>query len=325
MDTKTNSKYWEKITTYFSNELNASELNEIELWAENKDGKDLLMDVKTKMNQIDKVGYMFSAKTNFAWDKLNHRIKQDEKVKFGNFSSNKKLLAFAAVIIIFFSIGFGIIKLLQNDTQIIQLQTAFNQSQIVLSDGSIVHLNGNSWLEYPAEFSGQNRLIKLNGEAYFEVHPDKDHPFIIDTKNARIQVLGTSFNVRTSNNNEVEVFVTEGKVRLQDIFSHDNHIVLEKGGFAGLKNNVLQTNKLSDINYLSWQTKMLEFNNTPLHEVINTLNRTYAVQIELATEDIGMLTLTSKYKQLEVNVLLDAMCLTFKLNRKIENNRIILY
>jgi len=215
---------------------------------------------------------------------------------------------------------------MQTDVDMNKLQTAYNQSMVELSDGSIVHLNGNSSLVYPVEFQGETRSVKLVGEAFFDVKPNKQLPFIIETENARIQVLGTSFNVNASNlKGDVEVLVTSGKVRLQDVQNPKQELILEKGDFASLRNNEIQKDSLININYLSWQTKLLHFENSPLSEVVQTLNRTYAVQIDLEEQKLGKLHLTSKYDQMEVDVLLDAMCLTFNLNKKVENDRIILY
>jgi ferric-dicitrate binding protein FerR (iron transport regulator) len=158
------------------------------------------------------------------------------------------------------------------------------------------------------------------------VQSDKNHPFIIEAENARIHVIGTAFNVKTfSDTKNVEVLVSEGKVRLQNSQNPKQQIDLIKGDFAELASNNLKTKKISDINYLSWQTKILSFNNTPLQEVITVLNRTYAVKIVLESEEIGKFALTSTYNQMKVNALLDAICLTFNLNQKEENDSIIIY
>ncbi len=326
METNTNNEYWEKITAYFSKELSDAALDNIEEWANEQDGKELLMEMNRKMKQIDKTSYMYNDKTDLAWYKLNNRIKQEEKQELSFFSLHRNFIGVAASIIVLLSVGFGLFKLLQNDLQMNSLQTAFNQSQIELSDGSIVNLNGNSSLVYPNKFRGETRLVKLVGEAYFDVKADKDHPFVIETDKARIQVLGTSFNVRALGlEGEVEVLVNSGKVRLQSMQTPEKELILEKGDFAGLKNNRLQKKPLSDVNYLAWQTKMLNFDKTPLKDVVQTLNRTYAVQIELAEEKLGDLPLTSKYNLMDVDVLLDAMCLTFNLNQKTDGDSIILY
>lgn len=326
METITNSKYWENITAYFSGELSDDELTNIETWADRQDGKELLMEMNRKMKQVEKAGFMFNDKTDLAWKKLNARIQEEEKPNMNFFFEPKRFIGIAASIIVLVGVGFGIFKLLQNDLQMNNLQTAFNQSMVELADGTVVHLNGNSSLVYPVEFSGKNRSVKLVGEAYFEVTPDKQHPFVIETENARIQVLGTSFNVKAIHSQgEVEVLVTSGKVRLQNIQNPDYELILEMGDFASLKNNELQNKPISDVNYLSWHTKLLDFDKTPLYEVVQTLNRAYAVQIDLAEEKLGELPLTSKYDQMSVDALLDAMCLTFNLNKKIEGERIVLY
>lgn len=326
MKTNTNSKYWEKITAYFSRDLNEGELTDIETWANEQDGKELLMEMNRKLNQVDKASYMYNDKTDSAWDKLNSRIMQEDKPELGFFSMHRNFIGIAASIIVLVSVGFGIFKLIQTDVDMNNLQTAFNQSVIELADGTIVHLNGNSSLVYPVEFQGETRSVKLVGEAFFDVKPNKDLPFIIETVNARIQVLGTSFNVNAPNSNgDVEVLVTSGKVRLQDIQNPEQELILEKGDFASLRNNEILKDSIIDVNYLSWQTKMLQFEYTPLSEVVQTLNRAYAVQIDLEEQKLGELHLTSKYNQMDVDALLDAMCLTFNLNKRVENDRIILY
>jgi ferric-dicitrate binding protein FerR (iron transport regulator) len=326
METNINSEYWENITAYFSGDLNDVEKSNIENWADRQDGKALLMEMDRKMKTVKKASFMYTKKTDLAWDKLNARIQDTKEKEKSSFLYPRNFIGIAASIIVLLGIGFGIFKLLQNDLQMNSLQTVLNQTQIELADGTIVYLNGNSSLVYPDEFRGETRSVKLNGEAYFDVKPDKQHPFVIETNNARIQVLGTSFNVKAIDSQEdVEVLVTSGKVSFQDIQNPEQELILEKGDFASLSNNELQNSPVSDENYLAWHTKLLNFNNTPLNEVVETLNRAYAVKIDLADEKLGELPLTSKYDQLSVDALLDAMCLTFSLNKKVEGENITLY
>ncbi|MCD6091199.1 MAG: FecR domain-containing protein [Bacteroidales bacterium] len=323
---KVNKKYWENITAYFSNELSEEDHARIEAWAERQDGKELLMEMDSKMKQAEKANYKYTDATNKAWTKLNTRINKEEKLSVSFVSQHKNLFGIAASLLVLLSIGYGIFKIVQSDIQLENIQTAFDQKKVELSDGTIVYLNGNSSLSFPDKFVGKSRLVKLAGEAYFDVKPDKEQPFVIETERARIQVLGTSFNVRAlGEENNVEVLVSSGKVRIQGVQNPEQELILEKGDFASLKNNVLQNKSINDLNYLAWKTKMLEFNNTPLKEVLQTLNRAYAVQIDLAENELGGLPLTSKYNQLDVDALLDAMCLTFNLKQKTEEDRIIIY
>lgn len=66
---------------------------------------------------------------------------------------------------------------------------------MVLGDGTLVCLNSESELRYPVRFDGEERQVFLRGEGYFEVTKDPDHPFVVEVENARIEVLGTTFNV----------------------------------------------------------------------------------------------------------------------------------
>ena len=87
--------------------------------------------------------------------------------------------------------------------QKVKKQVAFNtiiipkggEYRLTLMDGTKVCLNSNSKLKYPSEFGSGNRYVQLEGEAYFEVAKDPDHPFVVDVNNMQIKVLGTAFNV----------------------------------------------------------------------------------------------------------------------------------
>ena len=86
---------------------------------------------------------------------------------------------------------------------------------ITLPDGTIVHLNSESKLTYTPDFNGKLREVVLEGEAFFEVTPNKEKPFIVKTSVFDVEVLGTSFNVSVYNDeNIVETALMEGKVKL---------------------------------------------------------------------------------------------------------------
>lgn len=87
--------------------------------------------------------------------------------------------------------------------------------QLRLSDGTVVWLNAASTLRYPAAFKKDDRReVYLEGEAYFEVHSDRAHPFLVHTKGLTTTALGTRFNVRAYDSSTTEVTLEEGKVML---------------------------------------------------------------------------------------------------------------
>ena len=100
----------------------------------------------------------------------------------------------------------------------------------ILSDGTKVWLNAESELDFPVDFIGKERVVRLKGEAYFEVEPDAAHPFVVETKDVRTRVLGTSFNIKAYDNEE-RVFTTllTGKVKVSAVGEENESVELTPG------------------------------------------------------------------------------------------------
>lgn len=159
---------------------------------------------------------------------------------------------------------------------IIKITTGlYEKKDIKLPDGSVVSLNYNSEIRYPENF--KVREISLTGEAYFDVAPDKSHPFKIKTSGSVTEVVGTSFNLRSDNTDSVvNLIVVTGSVvfstykdQLQEriFLSEGNEIIFNKN-----KNSVKKYER-SDPNSLAWKTGQLTFNDAPMNEVISVLRR----------------------------------------------------
>lgn len=85
--------------------------------------------------------------------------------------------------------------------------------KVQLPDSTIVYLNASSSLQYPETFTGDRRTVILRGEAFFDVKPDERHPFFVATDKLHVQVLGTSFNIRSYQDDaDIAVTVATGKV-----------------------------------------------------------------------------------------------------------------
>jgi transmembrane sensor len=150
---------------------------------------------------------------------------------------------------------------------------------VALPDGSKIYLNRNSEFSYRKNFGVRGRDVKLTGEAFFEIAPDRSKPFIIDAGKASIKVVGTSFNVITNNTeSEVEVFVKTGKVMVLD--NSGSQTIQLDPGFIGTMNSKESAKKLNiNPNYLSWNTGLLVYNGQKLDVVFNDLKRVYNMDI----------------------------------------------
>ena len=155
---------------------------------------------------------------------------------------------------------------------------------LVLSDGTRVWLNAETELEYPVQFIGKERVVRLKGEAYFEVEHDAERPFIVETGDMRTRVLGTSFNISAyANEDAVYTTLLSGKVEvgLADNAEHGIVSVLLKPGMQsqwerGTDDFVVR--EVDPANYVAWRYGVFVFNEDDLDVVTRMLSRWYEVR-----------------------------------------------
>ena len=157
------------------------------------------------------------------------------------------------------------------------------RKQIVLSDHSTVYLNSNTLLVYPKSFEGESRMVYLMGEGNFSVTRDPKHPFIVKTKNQKVKVLGTQFNLHAYPEDSQTITTLEtGKVVVQDL--DDKEIAALNPNEQLIYNNqtkAFQKNKAEASLYSGWTKGELNFVSTTLKEIFTTIERVYDVHIVL--------------------------------------------
>ena len=207
------------------------------------------------------------------------------KIKYKRFSlPTKQIIRVAASMAIVITVVLGIQEfqnrkeLAQNEY--IELNVKRGQTQqLTLADGTKLFLNAGSSLRYPAKFSGKNRTVELNGEAYFEVAPDANKPFIIHTGNMDVKVLGTTFNIKSYNEDDrAIVSVNSGKVQV-DLAESMMRLVANEQIVLDKKSGELQKNIISTNDAKGWMTGGLSFNNTTIQNVAKELMRVYNCKI----------------------------------------------
>jgi ferric-dicitrate binding protein FerR (iron transport regulator) len=187
-----------------------------------------------------------------------------------------------------------------------------------LPDGSVVTLNKNSTLLYPEAFNDAYREVTLLGEAFFEVTPNPQKPFIIQAGNAGIRVVGTSFDIRAYPDQGVAVIVSTGKVNFYHVNPQtgDSASILLTAGMKGML-SVDSDEPVVDLEHnpdeLFWMNQKLEFRQTPLAEVIDLLEHCYHVQIELSGEAISSCRLTAFFSDEPIEIILNVIADTFSL------------
>ena len=200
------------------------------------------------------------------------------------FPSLSTCLKYAAILLIGILIGGGVLYQLgwsaarQN---LLIAQAVDTPQHIVLPDGSHVWLNKGAQLSFPEKFSNDERQVKLEGEGYFEVTKDSEHPFVVSSDVMTVKVLGTKFNFKTQSGGE-EVCLIEGSVGVQSVNS-DEMVVLAPGQKAEI-DHMTGKLKVSEVNArLSavWHDDLIPFENASLEDIAKTLESVYGVRVVL--------------------------------------------
>ena len=159
------------------------------------------------------------------------------------------------------------------------------KSKLELEDGTTVWLNAGSRFAFPSKFNGKKREVFLDGEAYFEVAKNVNHPFIVSTGTINIEVLGTKFNVSAyGSENLSETVLLEGSVNIWDndrFFKEKIQMVPnQKATYDKTGKNIALKSELEPGRYIAWVNGWYEFKNENFEQVLKKLERFYNVKFE---------------------------------------------
>ncbi|MGN0282369.1 MAG: FecR family protein [Prevotella sp.] len=156
---------------------------------------------------------------------------------------------------------------------------------IVLSDGTEVKLNADSKITFPVHFNGSERIVELEGEAFFSVVRDEDHPFIVKSTHASTTVLGTEFDVKAYADMPTSVVLKSGKVMVHSNMKGEDGVTLLPNQMATIKKDgVVSLVNANAENLTMWTSGKFCFDTTPLLTLAKDMGRWYNVNIEIADE-----------------------------------------
>lgn len=197
-------------------------------------------------------------------------------------------------------IGFGwMFYSYQRPARMLTVLTNAETQRIQLPDGSEVTLNRHSQLSYPETF-GEERIVKLDGEAYFEVSKNPEKPFRVKTNGVTVSVLGTHFNVNAyATDTLVETTLLEGSVAVSDN-KNGNQVILKPNETAVYRKatGMLTMHSDSDAdNEISWRDGILSFDNATMGEIARQLSHHFNVTIQIEGEQLRNYKLNASFKQ----------------------------
>ncbi len=312
-----NDKYDSLIIKFLAKEAQPTEANELEKWiASSKVNEERFEELKATWTLTE----LIQSDSNKAWRNIENRtLKKNTFIPMA--------FKIAASVLLIFTLGYFLFS--GNDQSLAPVQLLTKQStnellEVVLSDGSMITLNVNSKIEYPATFDSI-RNISLVGEAFFDIAEDKTKPFIIEAEGIEVRVLGTSFTINSRSDKEQIVSVESGKVQVTNKISNEKIFLIKNESVIVKKNKkeAIKSN-LKNKNFLGWKTKTLEFNQALINDVIHDLSHSYNKKIVLSNGVIGKCQLTAKFENKTLKEILELLSTTFRFSIRETESEIII-
>lgn len=261
-----------------------------------------------------------SIDTDKAFEKVAHAI---EKSKWYNhrfvitFERVAAILILPLLIAYFFSLTSS-----ENTKEFTAYQEVIcpfgGKTEITLPDSSKVWLNSGSSLKYPVAFTSRERKVILQGEAFFEVESDKQHPFIVSIENGmNVTATGTAFDVEAYKSDSiVAVTMVDGKVNVDMNTVPSMPLTVGERIIYNKKSSVLKKSKTNPSKWCSWKDGTLIFRDDPLSEVFKRLGRIYNVDIVIKDKAIAGQLYRATFEQESFDEILELLKLSAPIDYK---------
>lgn len=279
------------IANYLSGEATQAEKDELNSWIDQSSADKKLFE---ENKRIWKESATYFPTTEIAIDR--EKIKEHIMQRFSGHEEKIGLMVWmyriAAILTlpIMLGIGWYLGSNNSNSESLCEVTAPKGQiSKCVLADGTLIWLNAGTTIKYDPSLKGNFREVKLDGEAYFKVFKNKHKPFVVQTKYARIKVLGTVFNLKAySGDDQVETTLEEGSVEFSLNGSSANPIKLKPGEQVvyNSSENKLNVCKVETYLHTAWKDGKYVFKDADLKTIVNELERLYDVRIHLQNDSL---------------------------------------
>lgn len=278
-------------------------------------------------------------------DHISHTNVKEKKERVLKFKHLRKrhqlfsnLIKVAALILVALTSGFLTLK--YAPVQQVQVyEPVFNEiktsaaerARIELGDGSKVILNAESKLIIPEAFSKKLREVELQGQAFFDVQSEKRRPFRIKSQSGIIEVLGTSFDVRSySGEGLIEIVVREGTVEVSKQHDPEQKLIVNEGymGSILVSKNKLNLTLVDDIeSHFAWMEGRLVFKDDPLEMVFRHMERIYDIDVVYRGTDVSVLEkeFSADLKTRSVEEVMNVIEMAMGIDYKLDGDRVIIH
>ena len=318
---------WEAIAARLKNEANTGQLLQIEEWlALSPENQVILSEIINTWSLTRHKTQFYEPDKTINWAKLMKRIDHPQSRTI-QLNTWYRWIAAASIIAVVFLAGLGLgdvfFKSSPNIAFVKITAPEGSKTQIILPDSTRVWLNSGAELQYPVDFSAQNRQVTMIGECFFDVTKDPEYPFIVDGSKLRVKVYGTKFNVNEDRFTKgTDITLISGKV---EVYNQQNQLLskLNPGEQLVYNNGLSQVQKTQNPEALTaWINNMLIFNNQPFEEVINYLEKWYGVKITLDKTLFYNYNYTFKVKTESLREVLELISFITPIEYRIEGEKV---
>lgn len=181
-------------------------------------------------------------------------------------------------------------------------------SKVILPDSSIIWLNSGTTLTYDNHYSYNNRNLNLSGQAFLEVRKNRDLPLIVASGNLRVKVLGTRFDMNAYPDDDmIKVILESGKVELLNSTNNSFNYKLNPGEMAEYESQSgrMEIKTVESKKYSNWKEGDLVFVDTPMAEVLKSLERKFDIEIEVGNSKVYKSVFNANFKNESLKEILD--------------------
>lgn len=194
-------------------------------------------------------------------------------------------------------------------------------SRVSLPDGTALTLNAQTTVRY--NLADGKRQVSIDGEAFFEVARDPEHPFVVTANGMTVTCLGTSFDVRNySDESNISVVLRDGKVRVN---ARDADLTMEPGSRVLMDRQTFALSKhtVTPSDYTAWLNGEIKYNDQTLEEIAAELSRNYNIDLVITSDELKQERFTGYLGRSSLRNILDVLCLASDMSYHVDNDTMV--
>lgn len=328
MKTEHNPNIDELLVKSMLDEASVAEQIEIKQWLlDDDDNQRYFEHFELIWNESKRMARISTVDENAAWERFKARTAaKEQEVEVIPMYPKPVFRILRMVAMVLMTVGVGWLSYLfatrSSSDEMLTISSGMQTLTDTLPDGSVVTLNRKSSISYPQDFKGKTREVRLTGEAFFDVKPDKSKPFLISVDDVTVKVVGTSFNVK-DNAEKTEVIVETGIVEVSRDTQRIRITPREEAILVKASAKMSKGITVDEFhNY--YRTRRLFCDGTPLWRLVEILNEVYEADIVIGNERLRNEPINTTFDQNSLESILDVVSETLSLKVEHRGEQIIL-